>query len=154
MDNDELTKAALELEAKAKAAEGDLELMLAQLDEMAEARRKDPVKEERYAELRDQCSAIILKEGPRYYLDGRGVKRYAFAVQPEPVEIDLDVLDYFYRQGRISADDYEKLCPRRVDKDVFRRLASKGVLTKQMVNQAATMKKGTAHIRFADPVGD
>ena len=152
MDNDEKKAEALAIEAKAAAAEGDLELMLVTLDDMAERRRKDPIAEKRYEELREACSKIILAEGPRYYIDSVGVKRYAYAVQPEPVEIDLDVLVKFYQEGRILPGDFEDLCPRKVDKEVFRRLASRGVLDKEMVAKAATVIKGTPHVRFVDPV--
>ena len=151
MSKEDQENAAREIEAKAKEASGDLEEMLMVLDDMAERRRKDPVIEARYEELRDDVAQKLLADGPRFYLDSRGVKRFAFAVQPEPVEIDLDVLVGFYNVGEISEQDFEALCPRRVDKEVFRRLASKGTLPKKIVARSAKLRKGTAHVRFSDP---
>ena len=148
----ERTRAALEIELAAHLAEGDLEEMLVQLDELAERRRKDPVVEARYEELRDLCAKAILREGPRYYLDARGVKRYAFAVQPEPVEIDVGRLMDFYADGSLPVEVLNKIAPRKVDKDAYRRAAAKGELTKEQIAATARIRKGTPHVRFADPV--
>ena len=151
MNDDEKRVAALVLERTAKAAEGDLEEAICQLDELVEARRKDPVIEERYEELRDLVAKAILKDGPRYYLDDRGDKRYAFAVQPEPVEIDVAELIAMNGRGELAGEVLDQIAPRKVDKEAFRRAASTGRLTKAQVAATCKITKGTAHVRFTDP---
>ena len=151
MNDDEKRVAALVLERTANAAEGDLEEAIIQLDELAEQRRKDPVIEQRYEELRDLVAAAILADGPRYYLDIDGEKRYAYAVQPEPVEVDVAELIAMNGRGELAGEVLDQIAPRKVDKEAFRRAASTGRLTKAQVAATCKIIKGTPHVRFADP---
>lgn len=140
-----------EMQAAAEKAPPDMEALIRRLDNLAAARRPDPALEREYEHLRDLLTKILAKEGPRYYLDSAGVKRYAFAVVPEPVEINLPKLIAMAKAGQISDELLEKLAPRKVDKDAYRRAGNTGKLTKAQVAATSKFVKGTGHVKFSDP---
>ena len=129
----------------------DLELMVKRLDELAAARRKDPVRELEYEALRDEIAAILAVEGPRYYLDTNGVKRYAYVLSPEPVIINVDELIKMRHEDLISEDDLDLAAPRKASPDGYKRLSSRTMFTNAMIVRSSRIGKGTAHVRFSEP---
>jgi hypothetical protein len=146
-----------EIRETAVPAERDTEAMLQELDTLAALRRPDPLIEARYTELRDLLTARLLKEGPRYYLDAFGEKRYAYAIVPEPVEVDVDELIKMNESGEISDDLLNEVAPRKVDKEAFTRAAARGTrkrprkpgITPEQLIRVAKKRPGTGHVRFA-----
>jgi hypothetical protein len=144
-------EARRELEAKATPADKDTEQKLRELDRMVISRRKDPEREREYERLRDEMAAQLAEEGPRYYIDDDGVKRYAFTVQPEPVEVDVDGLLAMYEEGTLSREVLDAVAPRKVDKEQFRRATAGGKITQAQLLKVAKIRKGTAHVKFSKP---
>ena len=161
MEENERGSKALEMEAKAIQADGDIEASLMRLDQLAEIRRKDPVIEKEYEDLRDHLTKILKSEGPRYYIDAGGVKRYAYVVAPEPVEINVAALIAMNREGTLNDELLDKIAPRKADKEAYRRAASGGrkltaeqakrKLTRAQVAASSKIVEGTAHVAFSDP---
>jgi hypothetical protein len=151
MSKEESISAFNEMVEKARPAEGDIELSIRRLDELAAARRKDPDIEKEYEDLRDLLVEIIELEGPRYYLDSDGVKRYAYAVTPEPVEIFTEELIKMAGEGLISEEELDLAAPRKASPDGYRRLSMKDTFTNAMIVRTSKIGKGTAHVKFSAP---
>jgi len=141
-----------QMQKQALPADADTEAALAQLQALIMRRRKDPEIEARYEQLRDALVDQLKAEGPRYYLDEEGNKRYAYVVQPEPVEVDMDELLALYEAGELPQSLMDKIAPRKVDKEALRRAVSKGQITRAQFTKVAKLVKGTAHVSFSDPV--
>ena len=151
------------MERDATPAEADLEDKLLRLDAMAAQRRKDPDLEKRYEALRDEVAEELKATGPRYYLDEHGLKRYAFRVAPEKVEVDVEELVRQVEAGEIEVD-LDKVAPRKVDAEQLKRAVAKGsrpanrgkpgVIPPEKFLKMARRKPGTAHVRFSDPRDD
>ena len=107
----EMTKAAKPLESS------DLELMVRRLDELAAIRRPVKEVEAEYEQLRDKVAAILAMEGPRYYVDQDGVKRYAYVVAPDPVVIYVHELIQMGDEGLISEAALNLPAPRTARPD-------------------------------------
>lgn len=151
MSKEEIISAFQEMEAKATKAPEDVEAALVRLDYLADYRRKDPAIEAEYETLRNKLAKLLGAEGPRYYLDLDGVKRYAYVVAPEPVEIDVAALIAMNKAGELSDEILEKIAPRKADKDAYRREATARRLTRKQIVDSSKVTKGTAHVRFSDP---
>lgn len=148
-----------EIRAAAGPATGDTEEMLLELDRLATLRRPNPEIERRYEELRDILTARLSKEGPRYYIDAFGEKRYAYALIPEPVDVDVDELIKMNEAGEISDDLLNEVAPRKVDKEAFTKAAARGTrkrprkpgITPEQLIRVATKRRGQGHVRFVTP---
>lgn len=148
--DDELDK----IRDKAVEASGDLLDDIRRLEDLAAARRPDPDREREYEALRDSVTKRLVESGPRYYLDSNGVKRFAYAVQPEEVECDVEEIVELHGQGKLPLLDVEKVFPRKVDKEQLRRALSKKQLPRDVVVKHIRLKKRTGHTRWADPRDD
>lgn len=138
---------------KAQPADRDTEAMLRELSALATLRRKDPLIEDRYEELRDILSARLKKEGPRYYLDEHGVKWISYPVNVEKVFVDENVLRQLHEQGVLTDVQFELVMPRKVNVEYFKKLVAKKVITDETVNRIATIVPGTSHVRFTTEEG-
>lgn len=147
-----------EMMAAAQPADLDTEDALRTLRKMVIARREDPVEKARYEALRDQLATRLKSEGPRYFINDEGVKQYAYTVAPEGVETSVAALKALLDEGEISAELFERLCPREVDKDELRTAIARGAnprsrregLKPQHVARVARIVPRTAYVAFAD----
>lgn len=145
----------------ARPAEGDTEQMLLDLDMLARRRRPDPYIEEQYEALRDVLTARLSKEGPRYFIDVDGEKRYAYAVVPEPIEVDVDEVIALHDEGEISTELLDRIAPRKIDAEQFKLAVARGSnpnsrkpgITQEQLLRVARKRRGTGHVRFASPGG-
>lgn len=153
-DQTEAQRKMAELAATATPADGDTEEMLLRLDTLQARRRKNPVLEREYETLRDTLAARLGAEGPRYYLDNDGVKRYAYAVVPEPIEVDVDALCAMDERGELKEGVLEKVAPRKADKEEYRKAVGRGDITREQFLASATITKGTPYVKQSDPVDD
>ena len=101
-----------------------------------------------YEELRDALTPQLLREGPRYFVDHQGVKRVAYAVQPEPVDVYVRGLEALVAAGKLTEADLDKVAPRKPDKEVFRRYLSTGKIEPSDALKVASISKGTAYVKF------
>ena len=150
--SEQVESAKQDMQNSAIEADYSTHHQLMQLDEMAGGRRKDPALEARYEKLRDYLADQLGKTGPRYYIDNYGQKRYAYAVQPEKVEVNLVALTALYDDGKITLETFDRAAPRRVDQDRFKQEAAAGRITSAQLTKIAKFRKGTAHVRFSDPI--
>ena len=149
---DEAEQARREMEAKATPATADTEGKLIALDAMMARRRKDPDLEAAYEALRADLVAQLKAEGPRYFLNADGLKQYAFAVQPEPLDVDVDALIKMYEEGGLSLETLDKVAPRRADREAFRREVAKGNITQAQLLASTKLRQGTPHVKISPPV--
>lgn len=143
-----------ELEANAVQATGDTELMLRELDDLAARRRPNPTLERRYEALRATLAARLETEGPRYYLDFHGKKRYAYASVPEPIDVDVDELCRLDEAGELKEGVLDKVAPRKANKEEYRAAVKRGDITRQQFLATAKMTRGTPRVLFSDPDDD
>lgn len=136
----------------AQPANLDLEVELLKLHERVLARREDPEKKRAYEEARDKLLKLLQDEGPRYFIDSEGHKRYAYPVKPEQVEVDMDELLVAYAKGEISSATYDRVAPRRIDRDALRRAVSVGDIAPAVFARIATLVPKTGHVGFSDPI--
>jgi hypothetical protein len=131
----------------------DMEDKLVALKSMVEARRKDPRAEERYEALRDDLAADLKEHGPRYLVDEDGDKYYAYAVAPEIVIADQQAIESMVEAGELEREEYERIYPRRLDKEALRRSIAKkrGGMTNAQVVRSVRFKPGTAYVKFDSP---
>ena len=141
------------LEAEASEADADTEDLLRQLDEVARRRRPDKQLEERYLALRDQLVPRLRSSGPRYYLDADHVKRYAFVVQPEPIEVTISELEEAVERGEMTAEVLNRVAPqsRRVNKEEFKKAVAEQEDPPQRRRACRPGDQGHPHVRFATP---
>lgn len=151
-DVDERTRRQRIFEA-ALPADADTEDKLLVLKRMVEARRKDPGADARYEALRDPLAEELKEHGPRYLVDDDGVKHYAYAVAPEIVVVNQAELEAMVAEGSLDEAEYNRIAPRKVDKEALRRSISKkrGGLSPAQVVRAVKFRPGTAYVRFDRP---
>lgn len=147
-----------EMEAVAERADLDTEDKLVLLEGMMAELRPDPQLKARYERLRDQLVAQLRREGPRYFIDPQGVKRFAYAVTPETVEVDVAELQHMHKRGELTEEVLDEVAPRKLDRDGFRRAASRGKrggLTRQQVAKVSQIvPKGRGHVAYSGPQED
>jgi hypothetical protein len=134
-------------------AHPDMEDKLYALKNMVEARRKDPQAETRYEALRDDLAKDLAEHGPRYLVDDDGVKYYAYAVAPEIVIADQHVIEQMVEAGTLSQEEFDRIYPRKLDKEALRRSIAKktGGRTGAQVVASVRFRKGTAYVKFDRP---
>ena len=139
--------------AEALPAHPDMEDKLVALKAMVEARRKDPRAEERYEALRDELARDLQTHGPRYLVDDDGEKHYAYAVAPEIVVANQQVMEAMVEAGELSQEEFDRIYPRKLDKEALRRSIAKkrGGLSDAQVVRAVRFVPGTAYVRFDRP---
>ena len=139
------------LRATATPAGADLETALARLQDMIVIRRKDPKLEAEYEALRDEVVKYLRENGPRYYLDGDGCKRYAFAVIPEKTVVNVDALESMVQAGELSPYVLEQIAPRKANIEAFRRACQTERLTDEQIVAATSSLPGTGFVKVSDP---
>ena len=139
------------LRATAKPATTDLERDLARLQDMIAARRKNPELEREYEQLRDQVVKYLKTDGPRYYLDGDGNKRYAFAVSPERTVVDVDALQAMVDAGELDAGVLEEVAPRKANVEAFRRACQTERLTDEQIVASTSSLPLTGFVSYSGP---
>ncbi len=139
--------------ASALPAHPDFEDKLLALKGMVEARRKDAAAEARYEALRDELAEDLKESGPRYFVDHNGDKQYAYPVAPEIIVVDEQAMQAMVEEGALAKEEYERIYPRRLDKEALRRSISRkrGGLTNAQVVRAVRFKPGTAYVKFDTP---
>jgi hypothetical protein len=151
-DQTEAERRLEELKATSTKADADTEELLVHLEEIQARRRKDPALEREYEDLRATLVARLKEGGPRYYLDNMGLKKYAYLVEPEPVEIDVAALCALDEEGKLKAGVLDAVAPRKADKEAFRRAVGRGDITREQFLATAKVTKGTPYVRHSDPV--
>lgn len=137
--------------AEAQQSDEDTENRLADLLELKGKLDKPAELKKDYEDLRDALAPQLLAEGPRYFLDNESVKRVAYAVQPEPVDVDVDELEKLVKAGKLTQADLDRLAPRKPDKEQFRRYLAQDRITPQDAVKVARITKGTAYVKFITP---
>lgn len=143
-----------QIEASAQPAEGDTEAMLRELDELASRRRPNKALEKRYEILRNTLAARLEQEGPRYYLDSNGIKRYAYASVPEPIDVDVPALVDLDESGQLKRGVLDTVAPRKVDKEEYRMAVARGDITQEQFLATSTLGRGTPRVLFSNPDDD
>lgn len=151
-----------EIMEQALPADRDTEGRLNYLHGLALRRRKDPDLEARYERERESLAEQLKAEGPRYFLDSDGVKRYAYRVQPESLEVDVDEFVAAHERGEMPEVDLDKVMPRSPNREALRRaIASRskvhlrpdgrkdGKIPAAIVAKTMRYVPGTAQVRFA-----
>ena len=110
--NEEERLVHAKLKTDAKPADPDTEIQLMKLADMAASRRKNPDLEKRYEALRELLANQLTQEGPRYFLGEDGLKRYAYAVTPEPVRVSEERLMDRKEAVRLELAVLAKVAPR------------------------------------------
>lgn len=157
-EHDEAAKKKAEMMEAAKPADPDTEERLQAFHKVVISRREDPVAKAAYEAERDSLVAQLRREGPRYFLDDDGAKRYAYAVTPEGVEVDVAGLIALHDAGELDDELFERLCPRQVDKDQLRAAIARGAnprsrkpgLTPSQVVKVARIVPRTAYVGFSE----
>ena len=137
--------------AAAGEAGPDTEAKLADLLDAQGRVTVPPERKDAYEELRDALTPQLLREGPRYFVDHDGVKRVAYAVQPEPVDVYVAGLKALVANGKLTVEDLDKIAPRKVDKEVFRRYLATEKIAPHDALKVARISKGTAYVKFVTP---
>ncbi|HWO52048.1 MAG TPA: hypothetical protein VNN23_10660 [Ornithinibacter sp.] len=143
-------------------AEPDTEEALVRLRAMMLARRKDPVADAAYEQLRDALTAQLKAEGSRYFINDEGVKQYAYSTNPESVEVDPAAIIALHDAGEIDDEVFEKVLPRQVDKEALRGAIARGAnprsrkpgIAPAQVAQIARIVPKTAYVVFVDAETD
>lgn len=95
-----------------------------------------------YTRLRDQATDALV-DGPRYFIDADGVKRYAVRLQAEPVEVDEELL-----AQEVSPAVLAEVAPRKVDKDLFKRAVAAGRIKPATLLKVAKVKPSAPYVKF------
>lgn len=157
-EHDEAAKKKAEMMAAATPADPDTEERLLRFHKVVISRRKDPVAEAEYEAERDALAAQLKKEGPRYFIDDFGAKRYAYAVNPEGVEVDVAAIIALHDAGEIDDELFERLAPRAIDKDQLRTAIARGAnprarkpgITPAQVARIARIVPRTSYVGFSE----
>lgn len=136
------------IEATAILAERDIEERLDQLRELADARRKDPVREKTYTELRDELSTYLHKNGPRYFRDEFGDKYYAWSVNPEPLVVDVKRLEELVARGELPMAVLDKVTERKVIAEEFRKACSTGEIDSNQLLYTSHLGRATPFVQI------
>lgn len=153
MNTDDERSKVQEIIDTAKWAIGDTEDMLVEFDQLAAKRRPDPNVEIRYAELRALLAERLKSEGPRAYVDDRGLKRISYSVYPEKLTMSADMLTQLHTNGVLSDAQFESVMPRVPNADALKRLITQGALTPGQIRSVASYVPGTPRIYWVDLEG-
>lgn len=134
-----------ELIAEAQPAENkDTEEMLRELEQLAAVRSRWTSGDynEEYERLRDEA-AFRLREGNRIFVDSNGVKTVAIRQTARGIEVDLNKL-----RDRVGPALLDKVAPRKIDPEAFKRAVATGKITPGTFLEVATFKPRTPYVRF------
>lgn len=129
-------------------AEIDTEDALRELQQMADRRRKDPDLERRYEALRDKLAAQLKAEGPRYYIDASGTKRYAYAQQPEQLDVNEKEFVRLHEEGAMPEVDLDKVMPRGINREAMRWAIAQEKVPAKVIAKTMRYVPGTARVKF------
>lgn len=132
---------ARELAAQAQDADPDTESKLARLRQVT--KEKDALEAER-VKLRDELAPAL--EGPRYFIDAEGVKRFGYVLQTEEEIIDLDKLS-----GYVSEETVDAVSKRVPDREAFRKAVARGDIPVETAAKVVRYKPKAASVRFGTP---
>lgn len=148
---DEVLEEVMQL---ATQADNDLELMLAEYQQLAERYREPKEHKEKREALRDKIARELAHDGPRYYLDDEGNKRYAWQTTPETVQVDIDLLMELDEAGEVPFDLLDKVAPRQVNRAGLRSAIQSGALSPEQVVKIATITYQTPRIYMKSAESD
>lgn len=124
----------------------DLEEMVLRLEEM-KTRYSEPAEhKKKREELRNDVAKILEAEGPRYFLDHDGNKRFVWVTVPETVNLDIDRLIEMDENGDVPYDLLDKVAPRKVDRAGLSSAIASGALTSEQVKEIATVVHQTPRV--------
>lgn len=151
-----------ELMDQALPADADTEDLLLELYDTAAKRRKDPELERYYERLRGQAVRRLRQDGPRFFLDSSGVKRYAWPTTPETLEVDVEEFVRLHEAGEMPEVDLDKVMPRQPNREQLRRYIAKrsrvnrnpdgskdGQIPMRVVTKTMRYVPGTARVSFS-----
>lgn len=121
----------------------DTEEKLARLYSLAQ--QEKAIKEEREA-LRDEILTGL--DGSRYFIGPDGKKYYAYRVEPEPIEINVALLESY-----VSDEVINDVTERKIIGPKFKKAVETGRIPQEVFVKVARTKKQAPHIRFGDPSG-
>lgn len=121
----------------------DTEAKLAQLYELKNTR--DSTKEQ-YEKLRDELLESGALDSSRYFLDSDGNKLYGYRVAPEPIEINVSLLESY-----VPTEVINEVTERKVVAAKFKKAVETGRIPTEVFVKVAQKKPQKAHIRFGDP---
>ena len=152
-DQDEIDKRQ-EMMRTATPASADLEETLADLEALQALRRKNPLIEARYEHLRRIATNMLAESGPRYFLDAQGNKRYAYNVSPETIVVEVADAEALYDDGIITKEELDRLAPRKVKNDEFKRLMALGRIPKERAKKIGRIVPKTSYVGFSTESAD
>jgi hypothetical protein len=127
-------------------AQDDTELLLRELHDIAESKRKWTAGEgkKHYERLRE-AAAKALEDGNRYFLDAHRNKWFAVRVQSKPVVVSLPALIHLFAD---QPDLLDAVAPRKVDMEAFRKAVSTERISTDELVQVAHIGQGNPFVRF------
>lgn len=138
-----------EMYAEAEPAGTDLERVLEDLHSLQALRRKNPIVEARYENLRKIATTLLNEGGPRWYLDIDGVKRFAYVVTPETIVVEVADVVALRDEGVITDEELDRVAPRKVKNDEFKRLMALGRIPKDRAKKIARIVPKTSYVGFS-----
>ena len=130
----------------AQPAPNDLETMLEEYEQLVQAAREPADNKARREELKALIVSRLKDEGPRYYLDESGAKRYAWETTPETVNLDVSKVVEYDENGEIQLGLIDKIAPRQLSREGLRSAISSGALTPEQVKEAVSITPQTPRI--------
>jgi hypothetical protein len=140
-----------ELEATAQPADMDTEELLNRLQPLQAQRSyySNGEGNKLYEKLRDEAAERLEETGPRYYVGEDGVKRYAVRQQSHPLEVSVSELIAEY--GEDNPELLDRIAPRKVDRDQFKRAVATGKVSAEVLLRVARFKHSKPFVRFVAP---
>lgn len=151
-----------ELMEQASPADEDTEDMLLELSGIMARRRKDPQLERYYEDLRSRTVQRLQEDGPRFFLDRNGVKRYAWPITPETLEVDVDEFVRLWERGEMPEIDLDVVMPRQPNREALRKAIARrskvhklpdgtrdGQIPRRVVAKTMRYVPGTSRVGFA-----
>jgi hypothetical protein len=145
----EVDSAREQMALAARPADRELTEMIKELNRLTVARRRKPKDELAYEQLRDLVAQCLSEEGPRYYVDDDGRKQYAYAVTPEPIEVNMAELTAAFWEGKLTEETMDKIAPRRINTPEFKRAVDTGVVDQDLLVRSTKFRKGTPFVKYS-----
>lgn len=139
-----------EMMRTAEPASLDLEDTLADLEALQALRRKNPLIEARYEHLRKIATVMLIEGGPRYFVDDSGTKHYAYAITPDAIVVSVEDVEQLRNEGIITEEELDRVAPRKVKNEEFKRLVALGRIPKARAKKIARIVPKTPYVGFSD----
>lgn len=95
-------------------------------------------------ELKEEILPML--NGSRYFVGQDGQKYYGYRVTPEPIDVDLDLLDELVDPQIVS-----EIVDRKVNKAAFKKAVETKRISTEVFVKVAKKRRQDPHIRFGDP---